>query len=111
MPLIQSEPVPHNTLAPVLTGARRICRGGCVSAGSGLLLVVRVATRSETCWLVPPRGAIPLRSSHLAQDEQPDRCHLPSAILKMILVSYKFVATRLRTEEYDNVGLGGYRLH
>ena len=38
-------------------GVRQICRTGCVSAGSRLLLVVRVATRSGTCWSVP-RGRI-----------------------------------------------------
>ncbi len=43
-------------------GVRQICRVGCVSAGSGLLLVVRVATRSGTCWSAPRRRAIPLRS-------------------------------------------------
>jgi len=45
-----------------MTGVRHIWRAGCVSAGSGLLLVVGVATRSGTCWSAPRRRAIPLRS-------------------------------------------------
>jgi hypothetical protein len=38
-------------------------RGRCVCAGSRLGLVMRTATRSETCWSAPRTHAIPLRCS------------------------------------------------
>ena len=37
------------------------------------------------------------RVGHPVHDAQPDRCHLSSAIVGMILVSYKFVVHPLRT--------------